>query len=173
MDITRLGRGERIAGVSGVALFIFMYLNWFGVNLEIPEGLGIGIDASFNAWQAFSFIDLVLLLAVIVSVGFAVLGATMRDVSLPVALSALTAGIGIIATLLVIYRIIDPPGGEGIGREFGVWLGLIACVGITAGGWMAMQEEGTSFSGEAERFTGGDGNGKSGDGPPPPPSSGA
>ena len=47
----------------------------------------------------------------------------------------------------------------------GVFLGLIAAIGVTFGGWLAMQEEGTSFADEADRFRGG-GSGAGGAGEP-------
>jgi hypothetical protein len=179
MDVAALRRGELIAAISGVALFIIMFLSWFGGSIEV-EGVGevdlglaeaVGVDTTFNAWQAFDFIDIVLLLTVIVAVGLAVMAAAGSSVNLPVAASALTAGFGILATLLILYRIIDPP--FGAGREYGVYLGLIAAAGIAIGGWMAMQEEGTSFAGEADRFGdrsgGGPGQPPAGGPPPPPP----
>jgi hypothetical protein len=46
---------------------------------------------------------------------------------------------------LVLYRLINPPG-DGLGREIGIWLGLLTTAGITYGGYLGMQEEGTSFS---------------------------
>ncbi|MGI9557595.1 MAG: hypothetical protein ACR2N5_06610 [Solirubrobacterales bacterium] len=153
LDVGRLGRGELIAGISGVLLFIFMFFSWFGVPdfagevLDQAQDLGVAIDVdtTANAWQAFDFIDLVLLLAVIISVGFAIISAAGSNANLPVAGGALTAGIGIIATLLVLYRIIDPP--SDAGRELGVWLGLITSAGIAVGGWMSMQEEGGGSTG--------------------------
>ena len=87
----------------------------------------------------------------IASVGFAVIDMSGASVSLPVAGSAVTAGIGALAFLLVLYRLIDPPGGEGVGREIGVWLGLLATAGITYGGYEGMQEEGASFGDVAPR----------------------
>ena len=176
MDVSKLGRGELIAGIAGVALFIFMFFSWFGfsatdlvpdsvvdqageLGIEIPTG---GLEATVNAWQAFDFIDLVLLLAVLVSVGFAILGAMGTNANLPVAASALTAGIGIIATLLVLYRVIDPPSGSG--REIGVWLGLVASAGIAFGGWTSMQEEAGGSGGSSA-------SGRGGAAPPPPSSS--
>jgi hypothetical protein len=90
------------------------------------------------------------------------------SVNLPVAASALTAGLGILATLLILYRIIDPPGDAA--REFGVFLGLIAAAGIAVGGWLSMQEEGTTFAGEYDRFGGGPSD--PGAPPPPPPAGG-
>jgi hypothetical protein len=166
MDTANVGRGTLIAGVSGALLFIFMFFSWFGIDVSdavpagIPEDIAnqaieeSGVDSTANAWQSFDVIDLVLLLAVIASVGFAVIDLSGASVSLPVAGSAVTAGIGAIAFLLVLYRLIDPPGGDGVGREIGVWLGLLATAGITYGGYEGMQEEGAAF-GEAA--------------PPPPP----
>jgi formate hydrogenlyase subunit 3/multisubunit Na+/H+ antiporter MnhD subunit len=78
---------------------------------------------------------------------------TGASVSLPVAGSAVVTGIGALAFLLVLYRIIDPPGGDGVGREVGVWLGLIATAGITYGGYVGMQEEGTSFTDVRDQVT--------------------
>jgi hypothetical protein len=71
-----------------------------------------------------------------------------------VALSSLAAGIGGLAFLLVLYRIINPPGEGDVDREIGIWLGLLATAGITAGGWLGMQEEGTSFTDQRDRLSG-------------------
>ena len=172
MDVSKLGRGELIAGISGVALFIFMFFfSWFGapdVAAEVLDqaaefGLAVDFDTTATAWQSLDLIRFVLLLAVIVSVGFAILGAVGTNANLPVAAGALTAGIGIIATLLVLYRIIDPP--FDAGREIGVWLGLIASAGIAFGGWTSMQEEAGGSGGSSAAGRGG--------AVPPPPSSSA
>jgi hypothetical protein len=176
LDVEQVPRGALIAGISGVALFIIMFFSWFGVpetNIVTPAG-GIqidlgevpGADTTANAWQSFDFIDIVLLVTIIVAVGLAVMSAMGTSVNLPVAASALTAGLGILATLLILYRIIDPP--SDADREFGVFLGLIAAGGIAVGGWLSMQEEGTTFAGQADRF----GGGPSDPGAPPPPPSG-
>jgi multidrug transporter EmrE-like cation transporter len=169
MDFSRVRTGELLAGISGVALFIIMFLKWF----SLPEvvGLGgfaeaVGVNTSISAWEAFDFIDLVLLLAVVAGVGLVVLAAAQSSVQLPVAASAIAAGLGIFATLLVLYRVLDPP--SDLDRSYGLFLGLIASAGIAVGGWMAMQEEGTSFGGEADRLGGGRGPG-AGEPPSPPP----
>jgi hypothetical protein len=175
MDVAALRRGELIAAVSGIALFIIMFLSWFGGSIEV-EGVGevdlglaeaVGVDTTFNAWESFDFIDIVLLVTVIVAVGLAVMSAAGSSVNLPVAASALTTGFGGLSTLLILYRIIDPP--FGAGREYGVYLGLIAAAGVAVGGWMAMQEEGTTFGGEADRLGDRDGGQPPAGGPPPPP----
>lgn len=161
MDTGNLGRGAMIAGISGALLFISMFFTWYQVpGAEQIEQVGdvLGVDTgsasaavSFSGWESFDFIDLVCLLAVIVSVGLAVMTLLGKSASLPVAGSALTCGIGALAFLLVLYRVINPPG-EGLEREIGLWLGLLATAGITAGGYIGMQEEQTSFSDQADRL---------------------
>ncbi len=177
MDATRLNTGEKLAGAAAVVLFITMFLNWFGapdIGGVDFEGL-TGVDVSISAWQAFDFIDLLLLLTVISGVALAVTAAVASAPNMPVALSAITTGIAAISTLFVLYRVIDPP--FSLDREYGLFIGLIAVALVAVGGWMSMQEEGTTFGGEADRLqsrdtaTGGPTDtGGSAPPPPPPPS---
>ncbi len=179
MDAGRIGRGEMIAAASAVALLIIMFLPWFGIGgdlgtaLNQAQDLGFApdVDTSANAWQSFSFIDIVLFVTIIVAIGVAVAAAMARDVALPVAASAITAGLGILSVLLIAFRLIDTPYDSS--RKFGVFVGLLAAIGIAYGGWRAMQEEGTSFGAQADRLqdrtTTGSGPGAP---PPPPPPSG-
>ena len=106
--------------------------------------------------------------AIILAIAGAALSANAQSLSGPVALSAITAAFGILSVILILFRIISPPdGGAGdfgveldISRGIGVFLGLIAAGGIAYGGWVGMQEEGTSFAGQADNLRGG--------GTPPP-----
>ena len=142
MDVDAVGRGERIAAGSAIALFLIMFIfDWFGFG-SIDTTLGsidIGVGG-FNAWQSFDLIDIILLLAIIAAVGVAAMSAYGTSANLPVAGSAIVAGMGALGTVLILYRIIDPPGSAD--REIGVFLGLIASAAMTYGGWEAMQEEG-------------------------------
>lgn len=175
MDTSRLGRGEMIAAASAIALLLIMFIfSWFGV-----EGFGA------NAWESFSFIDIILFITILVAVGLAVMKANSQSPNLPVAGSALVAGLGILSVLLILFRIISPPdfgigdvaeafgGGEAdIGREIGVFLGLLAAAGIAYGGWESMREEGTSFQAQKDRLQSHDtspGSSTGRDVPPPPP----
>jgi len=170
MDVNRLGRGEMVAAVSAIALLLIMFIfDWFGF-----EGFG------FNAWESFGFIDIILFITILVAIGAAVMAANAQSVDAPVAISALVAGLGILSVLLILFRIIDPPGGGDvetlagtvsvdIGRKIGVFLGLIAAGGIGYGGFLAMQEEGTSFRDQGDRLQGGGPGGQppAAGGPPP------
>jgi hypothetical protein len=180
MDVSNLRTGEKIAGISGLALLLVMFIfDWFTYG----EG---AFSVGGNAWDTMELIRFILFLAALAGIGLAVMSASQTQVNMPVALSALAAGLGGLSVLLVLFRIISPPDfGIGdiadaagadfnVGRSIGVFLGLIASAGVAYGGWVAMQEEGTSFSAQGDRFQGGGGPPppSSGGTPPPPPSSG-
>jgi hypothetical protein len=145
-----------IAAVSAIALFLIMFIfSWFGIDASAGA---FSASAGANAWESFGFIDIILLITIIVASSMAAMSANAQSLNSPVALSAVTAGLGILSVLLILFRIISPPdfgvgdfgdiAGVDVGRKIGVFLGLIAAGGIAYGGWMAMQEEGASFSGD-------------------------
>ena len=160
-----------IAAGSALALLIIMFLfKWFG--LSATGFTGSEASVSFNAWESFGFIDIVLFLTILVAIGGALVSANATSVNTPVAISAITTGLAIFSLLLILFRIISPPdfgaGDFGLGdavdtsRKIGVFLGLIATAGIAYGGWLAMEEEGASFGDLTNRS-------QSGGTPPPPP----
>jgi len=149
MDLSKLRTGERIAAISAVALFVFMFFSWYGVDVgEISNALldRVGVDTTLTAWQSFDILDLVLLVTILAALGLAFLTASGRSVALPVAASVIVTVLAALATLLVIYRILNQPGeNEFIEVKFGAWLGLLATAGIAVGGYLAMRDEGTTF----------------------------
>jgi hypothetical protein len=158
MDVNRLNTGEKLAGVSGVVLLLVMFIfDWF--SIDVVGGGSVGL----NAWESFSYIDIILFLAAVSGIALAAVKA-MDGTSGDLPLSTITAGVGGLAALLVLFRIISPPGfdipdnsGIDVGREIGVFLGFLASLGVAAGGYKAMQEEGTTFGDTADRFSGGGG----------------
>jgi len=182
LDFTVLNRGEKIAGVAGVLLILIMFIfKWFGLGISGDvQGFAFGGEVTHNAWGSYGFTDIVLFVTALAAIGLALLAASDAEVGIPVALSAIVTALGILSLILVIISIISPPDFgapdiEGLdqSRKIGVWLGLIAVGAVTLGGFWAMQEEGTSFAGEADRFRGGGpgtgGAGGPGASPPPPP----
>ena len=174
MDVDKLNTGEKIAGASAVLLFIFMFFDWFGVEIS-GEGSSVsfGSGAGGSAWDALDFIPIVLVIAIVVALVNVFLRLSDSDYEPPVSMNVAVAVLGGISVLLVLFRIVDPPGFGSFGGvsvdatlEFGIFLGLIAAAGIAYGGYRGMQEEGATFSGTADKLSGG---GPSD--PPPPPSS--
>jgi hypothetical protein len=174
MDVNRLNTGEKLAGASAIVLLLLMFIfDWFSLK-DAPDELG-----GLNAWDAFSFIDIILFLAVVA--GIALAAVKLMNQRLNVPLSSITAGLGGLAALLVLFRILFTPDFEALGveletsRSIGVFLGFLAAAGVAAGGYLAMEEEGTTFGDTADRFSGGGGAGDSrttagpGAGPAEPP----
>ncbi len=183
MEVDRLSTGEKISAVSAVLLFIFMFFDWFGAKVEGVPGFSGSVEAGGSAWDALDVIPIFLMLAIVVALAVAVIRLTDADVEPPVSMNTIVAGLGGLAVLLILYRIVNPPGdgdalagvGVDITLKLGIFLGLLAAAGIAYGGYSAMREEGATFGGEADRLSGGPGPGPGpgqqppAGGPPPPP----
>jgi len=142
MDATELTRGKLIAAACGIALFVVMFFSWFDTSTVggtdfSAAAYAAGVDTTIDAWQAFAFIDVILLLTVLAAVGAVVLSLVSRSPA-PVAPEAVVFGLGVLSSVLVLYRIFNPVLDGG--RKLGLFLGFLAAAGIAAGGWLAMQE---------------------------------
>lgn len=155
MDTSKVSPGEMIAAVSALALFIILFLPWYGI--DSVEGIGVGgLGGSLSAWEAFSFVDILLFLACIVVIGLVVARAASATPDLPQPPATIIAAAGALALLLVLFRLIFAPGLDtggvdidvDMGRKIGVFLGLIASAGIAYGGWRAKNES-TAATGAA------------------------
>ncbi|MFI5025979.1 MAG: hypothetical protein ACHQCI_04440 [Solirubrobacterales bacterium] len=173
MDLDRLSTGEKIASVSAILLFVFMFFNWFGVEVSGVGGFSGTISGEGgNAWEALDFIPIVLVVTIVAALGVAALRLSDAAYEPPVAANTVVTVLGVISVLLILYRIVDPPtfadfGGVSVDatRNIGIFLGLVSAAGIAYGGYSAMREEGITFGDAADRLSGGPGAGT-----PPPPS---
>ncbi|MBW8059037.1 MAG: hypothetical protein FVQ78_01630 [Solirubrobacterales bacterium] len=177
MDADKLGTGEKIAAVSAVLLFIFMFFNWFGVEVSGVGGFSGSASGGGSAWNTLDFIPVVLVVTIVAAIGVAVLRLIDSAFEPPVSMNSVVAVLGGISVLLILFRIVSPPGFGSFGGisvdatlSFGIFLGLIAAAGIAYGGYSAMREEGASFGDAADRLSGGGPSDGPSGGPPPPPS---
>jgi len=148
IELGRLGNGEQIATVSAILLFIFMFLDWFGLKDAGELQL---FSVGHNAWEALDYISVVLGITIFIVLGIVALEftAVYRP---PVYAYVLVAVLGTLSIMLIVYRIVDPPN-FGSFREvwgiitiegtvqFPIFLGLAAAVGIAVGGFLALWEE--------------------------------
>ena len=155
----RLRAGEAIYLVAAILLFVFMFFTWYGAEISGSAGtikFG-GTGSGGDAWQTLEVIPVVLMLAIAVAVGAAILRLSRSDWEPAVPPSAAVCACGLLASLAILVRIVFPPefgefGGVTVEAtlEAGVFLGLLAALGIAYGGWRAMAEEGTSFRAAAK-----------------------
>jgi len=182
MELDRLNLGEKIAAVSAILLFIFMFFDWFGVEVSGVGGFSGTISGEGgSAWDALDFIPIVLVIAIVAALVLAGIRLADSPMEPTVPLSAIVAVLGGISVLLVLYRIVFPPsfgdfGGVSVDAtlDVGIFLGLLASAGIAYGGYAAMREDGITFADVADGLSRGGGNSAGGghpsaSAPPPPP----
>jgi hypothetical protein len=178
MEVDKLSTGEKVSAVSAILLFVFMFFDWFGAEVSGVPGFSGSVEtgAAGSAWDALDVIPIFLMITIVAAVGVALIRLTDADLEPPVSLNAIVAGLGGLAVLLILYRIIDPPGGGSFGGvsvditlKFGIFLGLIAAAGIAYGGYSAMREEGLTFGDAADQLSGGGQPPQPPAGGPPPP----
>lgn len=156
MHLGRLSNGERIAGISAILLFVFMFFHWFGVKAINTSNLLFAIRAGGpgkSAWEALGYIPIVLLITIIATLAVAALRLTDAVRKPPVPINAVVAILGLVSVGLILFRIVDPPifyteptiTIEGA-VQFPIFLALLAAAGIALGGCLAMREEGFSLS---------------------------
>jgi hypothetical protein len=161
--------GEQLAGIAGLALILIMFLfawySWPGTASALN-----GLDA-FDAYS--DWLDLILVAAAFSGICLALFGGGSERVAISLAVvAAVLGGIGAILVAVFIVSTPSPPdfgAGAGfaegdLGVEPGAWLGLVALIALTVGGYKTMQEEGTSFADAADRLSN-----RGGGSPPPPP----
>jgi hypothetical protein len=161
MELDKLSPGEKISAVSGILLFVFMFFDWFGVEVSgVPGFSGTVGGVGGSAWDALDAIPIFLMIAIVAALGVAVVRLTDADLEPAVSLNAIVAALGGLAVLLILYRIVDPPGGGSFGGvsvdvtlKLGIFLSLLAAAGIAYGGWSAMREEGLTFDDVGDRLS--------------------
>jgi hypothetical protein len=122
VNLVRVRAAEWVAGAAGAALFVSLFLTWYG--------------ADGSGWEAFAIADVVL--AVLAASGPALLAAqaTRRSPALPTALSVLSVLAGLAATIVVVVRLLDRP--DTLDPALGAWVGLAGAIGLLAGGWWSL-----------------------------------
>jgi hypothetical protein len=144
MDLSKLSTGDRIIGISGVLLFIFSFFKWLGYDYG-------PISVSANAWS-FTLAWIAVILGVLL-VGYVV--AKAMGVALPqlggVTWSQLVLIVAAIVFVFILIKLIAGPstGGVDIGnlgisksRKIGIFLGLLASIGLVAGAYLNAKEAG-------------------------------
>ena len=121
----RLTPGEVLVGAGGLVLLVTLFLPWFDDD---------------SAFDALSVILALLLLTALL--GIALLAATIvqRSQAHPVAAEVFATAIAVPTTLLVLYRIVNPPGSDADVRV-GALLGLLAVLAVAVGAIIAMRRE--------------------------------
>ena len=182
MTFARLTRGDWLAAVAALALLLVMALDWYSTEAGVearrdekliqPRGATAGEvsraldesariaaeEAEQNAWQADPWPDRVILIVLLAAAALAIAAAWLRAAGVrfkpPWTPSALAAGTGLAAAVLLAARILQKPGVDpGAVVKIGAPLGLV-CVGTIVLGarsaWNAERDGSAWGEGPAE-----------------------
>ena len=142
MNLGRLGRGEFLAVLGGLLLALGVFLPWYETNPDNRNANVDGATGSFSAFEAHPILRWLLLAAAAAPLILAWI--IVRDHELSWPRGEMTAVVGMIALVLVLYvGLVDRPGDPSgqISIQFGWIVALLGIVAIIVGG--AMRAGGT------------------------------
>jgi hypothetical protein len=135
MDVRRLTLSEILAAVGGLLLALSVFLPWYSANPDNPNAKISGMKGMVSCWDAHSILRYVFLAAALAPI--VLLWVTIRDHELSWPRGEMTAVIGIIAFVGVVYlgiidRTGEPP--SEISLAFGWFIALLGTILIAVGG---------------------------------------
>ena len=128
------GIGDRLGMLGGVVLAVSAFTGWY-------TGSGQGVTVSVIGWHTGTLGKLVFFLGVAV---FLVVAVREFGIDLPAAVpeSLLTIALGSLATIFVLIRVISIPDDFFFaGRGVGIWISLVAAIGVIVAGLLQASEE--------------------------------
>jgi hypothetical protein len=127
--------GERLTWVAGLVLMISSFMDWYA-------GPGVGVKLAVIGWQTGVLGKLVFFvgLAVLALVALRESGFELPP-SVPESLVVLA--LGALAAIFVLIRLISVPDSvlPADGRGIGIWISLLASLGVILGGVLRAAEE--------------------------------
>src|SRR3954451_20116719 len=134
MNFSRLGRGEFLAVLGGVALALSLFLPWYATNPDNRNAIIDGVRGTVSAWETFPILRWLLLAAAVAPLILA--WVIVRDHQLSWPRGEMTAVIGMVAFVLVLYvGLVDRPGEPSgqISLKLGWFLALVGCILMLTG----------------------------------------
>ena len=175
-DANRLKFGDLIAGGGAVVLFISLFLDWYKVKFKGFGGSNIGAQSGGgNAFDALGIGPVFLLIVALAVIAIVVVRALAAEpAGLPVPLSTIILGLGALAALYTLFRLLVTPvdvpdaleDSVDVGRSIGVFLAFLSTLAITAGGFLSARERGEAVPGVDGGLGTGAGGGPLGGGQP-------
>jgi hypothetical protein len=127
--------GERVTWIAALVLALSSFMDWYA-------GSGVGVKLAVIGWHSGVLGKLVFFvgLAVLAIVALREFGFELPP-SVPESLVVLA--LGALATVFVLIRIISIPDSvlPADGRGIGIWISLLAALGVIAGGLLRASEE--------------------------------
>lgn len=129
------GLGERLTWVSALVLAVSAFTGWY-------VGSGEGLTLSVIGWHTGTLGKLVFFVGLVV-LAFVALREAGIDLPAAIPESLIVIGLGSLATIFVLIRLIDIPEEflPATGRGIGIWISLVAALGVILAGLLEAAEE--------------------------------
>ncbi|HYZ99336.1 MAG TPA: hypothetical protein VE575_11335 [Acidimicrobiales bacterium] len=143
MDLSKLSAADKVIGASAGLFLIATFLPWYGAE-DFPGGDQIGWDYFLTG--VLPLLVIVAMVALIAIQRFS----TTQPPTPPIAWTQIYLVAGIVVAALLLLRVIIPSDVEVIGdldRKYGLWIALIAAIGVGVGGLLKSQEPEDTLTG--------------------------
>src|SRR5919206_2066685 len=127
--------GERVTWLAGLVLALSSFMDWYA-------GSGVGVKLAVIGWHTGVLGKLVFFIG-LAAIFIVTLRETGFDLPASVPESLVILALGALATVFVLIRVISIPDSviPADGRGIGIWISLIAALGVIAGGLLRATEE--------------------------------
>jgi len=139
----RLAPGDLLAAGCALALLAVMFaFAWYGI-VGLPGRAGGRVVWSEDAWHGLTVIRWVMLTTIATALGAALIHWRQRDHGARTSTGPLVGGLGLLTTVLLIFRVLlDPPSANDVvDQKLGAVLGLACALGIALGGRVSWRAE--------------------------------
>jgi hypothetical protein len=158
LSIGRLRGGELLAGVGAVALFVALFLPWFGFEplqtrtVEFGGGGMLNSLATYNGlpdssgWDRLGWFVLALAVAAVAGGAWLVLATSLnRPVTQVIGAAVIASTATPLAFLALLLRALAfQPGPDDLTTvRYGAWIGLAGAALLTVGAWWSLADERT------------------------------
>ena len=127
--------GERLTPLAGLVLLLSSFMGWY-------TGSGDGLTISVIGWHTGTLGKLIFFIGLAV---IALVALRQAGIELPATIpeSLVVIALGAVATVLVLIRLISIPEQflPADGRGIGIWISLIAALGVIVAGLLEAAEE--------------------------------
>jgi hypothetical protein len=152
VDLRRLRPFDALTGLFGAALVGLLFVPWyraaafaihFDRSVDAPAVTKVGAWVNLTAWESMAVNDVILFIAGVLGIWVLVSTVVYSTAPVPIAAAASTSIVGLLALVLAAVRLVWPPdlGPGPTHREAGVWLGLVAVLGLFASAAASMRSE--------------------------------
>jgi hypothetical protein len=143
VDLNKLSTADKVIGASAILFLVALFMPWYGLS-----------GGSNNGWDYFLTGILPLLIAAAMVAVIAIQRFTTTELPRPpIPWSQIHLIAGAVILVLLLLRVVITSDVEVLGesfdldRKYGLWIALIAAIGLGAGGYLKNQESEDAIAG--------------------------